>query len=379
MKFARLVWANLRRNKRRTILTTLSVAVALFLFATLRSVLTTLAGAAEVGSETRLITTNTISIVFPLPQSYYERLRAMEGVEAVSWANWFGGVYRDPQDFFASFAVDSDTYWPIYPEIEVPPEQLRAYMGERTAAIVGPELMKRYGWKVGDRVSLRGTIYPGDWPFTIRGVYRATTKYIDEASFMFHWDYLYEKSDRQADVGWYILQLSDPALAPAVAKRIDDTFRNSSASTETATERAFQASFITMWGNVGFFLNAIGLAVFFAILLVAANTMMMAARERTTEHAVLKALGYGDRLLFGIVMAEAAIVTLLGGLIGVLAARLLFSAATPFDSWMPGFSVTWPTIGLGLAIALVIGLMAGLIPALQAARLPVVQALRRVA
>ena len=379
MKFARLIWANLKRNKRRTILTVLSVAVALFLFATLRSVLTTLDAAVKVGSETRLITRNAISLVFPLPKSYYERLRAVDGVQGVSWANWFGGQYRDAQDFFASFAVDGATYFPLYPEIEVPPDEMKAFMSERTAAMVGGELLKRYGWKLGDTGTLKGTIFPGDWPFTIRAVYHPTTPYIDESSFIFHWDYLYEKSDRRADVGWYILHLSNPDLAPTVAKKIDDMFRNSSAATTTATERAFQASFVTMYGNIGFFLGAIGLAVFFAILLVAANTMMMAARERTTEYAVLKALGYGDGLLFTFVIAEAVLVTLVGGAIGVFAAKFFFGSTTFLDAWFPGFGVTWPTAIQGIAIALGIGLLAGLIPALRAARLPVVQALRQVA
>jgi putative ABC transport system permease protein len=379
MKFTRLIWANLKRNKRRTILTVLSVAVALFLFATLRSVLTTLHAAVQVGSETRLVTRNAISLVFQLPKSYYERLRAVEGVEDVSWGNWFGGNYRDSQDFFAVIAIDPETYFTLYPEIQVSPDQKKAFIAERTGAMVGEELLKRYDWKVGDTVTLRGTIYPGDWPFTIRAVYHPTTPYIDESTFLFQWDYLYERSDRQADIGWYILKLSNPDLAPTVARTIDDMFRNSSAATTTSTERAFQASFIGMYGNIGFFLSAIGLAVFFAILLVAANTMMMAARERTTEYAVLKALGYGDALLFGLVMMEAALVTALGGAFGVLAARLFFGSTTFLDAWFPGFGVTLPTMLTGLAIALAIGLLSGLIPALRAARLPVVQALRQVA
>lgn len=379
MRYARLVWANLKRSKRRTILTLLSVAVALFLFASLRSVLTTLDAAVEVGSETRLVTTNATSIVFSVPRSYYERLRAQEGVEGVSWANWFGGVYRDPKDFFATFAVDPSTFFELYPEIVVPPDQMQAFQRERSAALVGSDLMQRFGWKLGQTVTLQGTIFPGDWPFTIRGIYTTTTPYIDKNSLYFRWDYLYERSDRRAEPGWYILKLSDPDLAPTVAKRIDDMFRNSSSATETATERAFQASFVTMWGNVGFFLNAIGLAVFFAILLVAANTMMMAARERTTEYAVLKALGFGEKTVFGLVLAEAAIVTLIGGTLGILAAWLFFENARPLERFLPGFHVTPWTLVQGLLIALAIGLLAGLIPALQSARLSVVQALRRVA
>ena len=382
MKFVRLVWVNLSRSKRRTILTTLSVAAALFLFVSLRSVNTTLQDAAEVGSESRMVTRNAISIVFSLPEAYYQWLSAVPGVERVSWAVWFNGIYRDPRDFFPSFAIQADSYLATYPEAVIPERQRQAFMAERTAAIVGTGLMERFGWSLGQTVTLTSPIYPADndWPFTIRGVYTPTNPSFGDQLFFFHYEYLYEHSLRGAQPGWYVLQLEDPAVAASVAETIDEHYRNSRAATRTETERAFQTGFITMYGNVGFLMNAVGLAVFFAILLVAASTMMMAARERTSEVAVLKTLGFGDRLLFGLVLAEAATITLIGGLLGVFGAKLIFEG-TQFQGagFLPGFQVKWSTAIAGMAIALLLGLISGIVPAWQAARLPVAQTLRRVA
>ncbi|MGD2152038.1 MAG: FtsX-like permease family protein [Gemmatimonadales bacterium] len=382
MKYARLVWVNLIRNKRRTILTTLSVAAALFLFASLRSVVTALQDAGELGSETRMITRNAISLAFLLPESYYNRLVEVPGVKSVSWAAWFGGVYRDPRDWFASLAIKADSYLPMYHEIIVPEDQKRAFMAERTAALVGSGLMERFGWRLGQTVSLRSTIFAPDqeWPFTVRAVYEPSEPAFGDEWFFFNWEYLYENTGRRMTPGWYVLQIEDPALAASVARAVDEQFESSQARTKTETERAFQTNFLTMWGNVGLLINVIGMAVFFAILLVAANAMMMAARERMGEVAVLKTLGFGDRLLFILVLVEAAAITVGGGLLGVLGAKLFFDG-TEFQGagFLPGFEVKWVTMAIGMAIAVVLGLVAGLLPAWQAARLPVAGTLRRVA
>jgi len=380
MKFAHLVMRNLFRNKRRTLLTMLSVAVALFLFATLRSVNTTLRAAAQVGSESRLIIASAMSIVFPLPRSYLGRIQAAPNVKATTWANWFGGIYQDRKNFFPQFAIDAETYLPMYPEIILPPDQKQAFLAERTAAIVGERLIKRFGWKLGQTVTLSGTIFPGDWSFTIRGIYRAGSPAVDESTMLFHYAYLDERSGRQAEPGWFVIRLDDPSRAADVASTIDAQFKNSSAPTKTGTERAFQAGFISMFGNVGFLVRAIGSAVLFAILLVAANSMMMSARERIGEVAVLKTVGFTDGLLFGLVLAEAGIITIVGGLLGIFGAKVLF-AASHFNAggFLQGFTVAWSTVGFGVAIALLLGLVSGAVPALQAARLSVVQALRRVA
>ncbi len=380
MKFFPLVWANLTRHKRRTVLTTLSVALALFLFASLRSVVTTLHAGADVGSESRMIVQSAKAIVFFLPQSYRERLLAVPGVQAVSWANWFGGVYQDPKNFFAQFAVDPESYLDLYAkDFAMPADQRAAFIKERTACMVGQSLLDKFGWKLGQNVTLQGTIFQGDWTFTIRGVYRSLDPVFAEEAMLIHYDMVYERNRSWVQPGWYVLQLRDPALAPQVAAAVDSDFKNSSDPTKTGTERAFNASFVTMWGNVSFLMDSIGMAVVFAILLVAANSMMLSARERTSEVGVLKTVGFGDRLLFGLVMAEASSIALTGAVLGLGAAKLLYPAIH-FSAmgFLPGFAVTAGTLGLGFAIAALLALASGLVPAWTAARLSAVQALRHV-
>ena len=379
MTGARLIRANVFRNKKRTFLTVASVAVAFFLYGTLRSVITTLDAASRVGSEARLITSNASGITFVLPEAYGNRLGAADGVKSVSWANWFGGYYQNPQDFFAQFAVKGDTYFAMYPEIRISQGDLDQYLRERTAAVVGEGLLKKYGWKVGQTVTLKGTIFQGDWPFTIRAVYRPSDPSLDDRVLYFHYDYLYERTNGAISPGWFVLQLDRPDRAAEVAATIDAEFKNSRAPTKTETERAFQAGFVTMWGNIGFLVGAIGTAVFFAILFVAANTMMMAVRERVGETAVLKTLGFRDWYLSALVVLESVSIALLGGAIGLGLARVAFAGNNPLKSFFPGFSVTAGTIGLGFGLAALLGLVSGTIPAIQSARLSVVSALRRVA
>lgn len=379
MKYLRLVLANLGRHKLRTVLTILSVALALFLFASLRSVVTTLAATAQFGGARRLVTLSATGLVFPLPLAYGNRIKALPGVTGLSWANWFGGRYGDGNTFFANFAVDPESYLAIYPEIVLPADQRQAFIQDRTGALIGQRLISRYGWKLGQNVTLQGTIFPGDWTFTIRGVYTPTDPAIGDDVLIFHHEYFDERIGRAGIVGWYIVEIDDASHAAAIAKSIDDVFRNSSSATKTGTEREFQASFATMWGNVSFLMSTIGLAVVFAILLVTANAMMMSARERTGEIAVLKTVGFSDRLLFGLVMVEAGALALTGAVLGLGAATLLYPAIN-FNGagFLPGFKVTTSTIVVGLLVALGLMLASGLVPALRAARLPIVQALRKV-
>jgi len=379
VKYLPLVLANLGRHKRRTVLTIASVALALFLFASLRTVITTLAAAANFGSVRRLVVTNATGIVFPLPLSYANRLRAVPGVEGLTWANWFGGRYGDGKRFFANFAVDGKSYLELYPEISVPADQREAWLQDRSGALVGVRLLDVFGWRLGQNVTLQGTIFPGDWTFTIRGVYTPKDRVINDDALMFHHALLDERIGRAGIAGWYILRIDDPNNAARVAKTIDAQFKSSSAPTKTGTEQAFNASFATMWGNVSLLLNTIGMAVVFAILLVTANAMMMSARERTGEVAVLKTIGFSDVRLFGLVMVEAGIITLTGALIGLGGAKLLYKT-TNFSAqgFLPGFDVSGGTLAVGGAIALLLMLASGVVPAVGAARLPVVQALRRV-
>lgn len=379
MKFFPLLRANLGRHKRRTFLTIASVALALFLFASLRTVITTIGAAAQFGSARRLVTTNATGFVLPLPVAYANRLQPVDGVERVTWANWFGGRYGDGKRFFATFAVDAESYLDIYPEMSVPADQKEAFLQDRAGALIGVRLLDVFGWKVGQNVTLQGTIFPGEWTFTIRGVYTPTDPVINDDAMMFHWDYLDERTGRTGQAGWYILQIDRPESAPRIAKVIDDQFRSSPAPTKTGTEQAFNASFATMWGNVGLLMNTIGMAVVFAILLVTANAMMMSARERTRELAVLKTIGFTDRRLFGLVMLEAGLICVTGAVLGLGAAKLLYRA-TNFNAggFLPGFDVTGSTLVLGGGIALLLMLASGIVPALRAARLPVVTALRNV-
>ena len=380
MKFLPLIWANLMRHQRRTALTTASVALALFLFASLRSVVTTLRASGEVGSESRMIVQSAKAIVFFLPRSYEQRLLSVPGVQAVTWALWFGGVYRDPKDFFAQFAVDPASYLDMYAgDYALPPDQRAAFNRERTACIVGRHLMDKFGWRLGQDVTLRGTIFQGDWTFTIRGVYREIDPIFSEDALLFHYDMVYERFPRWVSPGWYVLKLKDPSLAPQVASFADSIFKNSSDPTKTGTERAFNASFVTMWGNVSFLMNSIGMAVVFAILLVAANSMMLSARERISEVGVLKTVGFGDWLLFRLVMVEAGAIALGGAVLGLGVAKAVFRP-TGFSAmgFLPGFDVTVGTLGLGFGIAVLLALASGLAPALNAARLNAVQALRHV-
>jgi putative ABC transport system permease protein len=379
MKYFPLVLANLGRHKLRTVLTIASVALALFLFASLRTVVTTLAAAAQFGSARRLVVTNATGIVFPLPLAYGNRLSAIPGVEGVSWANWFGGRYGDGKRFFANFAVDVESYLDLYPEIQLPPEQRAAFLQDRSSAVVGRGLLSVFGWHLGQNVTLQGTIFPGDWTFTIRGVYTPSDRSINDDMLLFHHDYFDERIGRAGIAGWYVVRINDPDHAAQIGKTIDDQFRNSSSPTKTGTEKAFNASFATMWGNVRLLMGTIGIAVVFAILLVTANAMMMSARERTGEIAVLKTIGYPDRTLFGLVLLEAGVVTLTGAFIGLGGAKLLYRA-TNFNAagFLPGFDVTRSTLVLGAAVALLLMLASGLVPAVRAARLPVIQALRHV-
>jgi putative ABC transport system permease protein len=379
VKFFPLVLANLGRHKRRVFLTISSVALALFLFASLRTVVTTLARSAQFGSARRLIVQNATGLVFPLPLSYGNRLKADKGITQVSWANWFGGRYGDGKRFFAQFAIDPTSYLAMYPEISVPEDQKQAFIRERSSAMIGRRLLDVFGWKLGQNVTIQGTIFPGDWTFTVRAVYTPTDPVINDDVLFFHHDYLEEKIGRPGIAGWYVVEISDPNNAAGMAKMVDDQFRNSSAPTKTGTEQAFNASFATMWGNVSLLMGTIGMAVVFAILLVTANAMMMNARERTKEVAVLKTIGFGNGRLFGMVMLEAGIITAIGAVIGLGGAKLLYKT-TNFNAagFLPGFDVTTDTLLMGAAIALLLMLASGLVPAIRAARLPVVQALRTV-
>lgn len=379
MKFLPLVLANLGRHKIRTTLTILSVIAALFLFASLRSVLTTLHTNTQFGGARRLVTLNATGLVFTMPLSYANKIKSLRGVHSVSWANWFGGKYGDDKRFFGQFAIDPESYLAMYPEVVLPPEQKEAFLRERTAALIGKRLAERYGWKLGQDVTLQGTIFPGDWTFTIRGIYEPSNPAIGDDAMFFHHAYLDERIGRWGQAGWFVVEMDTTADAGIVAKTIDDQFRNSSTATKTGTEQAFQASFAGMLGNLSLLLGFIGTAVVFAILLVTANAMMMSANERTGEIAVMKTIGYSNRTLFGLVLAEAGLIAIVGSVVGLGFAKV-FYPLVKFNGFgfLPGFNVTAMTMAWGAVLAILLMLASGLVPALRAARMPIVQALRKV-
>ncbi len=396
MGYLGLVLVNLGRNKRRTILTTLSVAVGVFLFCALGGVLDTLQESIKVGSLSRLVTRNKISLIFPMPFAYRDRIAALPGVKRVAIQNWFGGQDpKDPRNFFAQFGVDPAFFAVYRNDVEIleasapqvaagVPEgvdpKLAAYLQEQTACVVGRKLMEKNGWKLGQTITLNGTIYPGTWEYTIRAVYGAKKKSFGEETMLFHFKYLDEKGlGGRSLVGVYVLELTDPDGAAELAKTVDAMFENSSAATLTESEQAFQAGFVSMYGNVPFVLRVIGLAIVFAILLVAANTMMIAFRERTGEIGVMKTLGFADGAVFGLVLAEAAVITLGGGIAGAMLAKFAIEGSGfNFGGFLPPMSVYWGTVFTGIGIAFVMGAVSGLVPAWRAANLRIVDALRRV-
>ena len=391
-----MVFMNLSRNKLRTMLTTLSVMVALFLFCTLGGVLDTLKASIEVGSRSRLISRNAISLVFPIPYAYRDRIAAVPGVKNVAIQNWFGGQDPvNPRNFFAQFAVDEEFYRVYARDMRIleatepqamtsTPEgidpRLASYLEDQTGAVIGRKLMEKMGWKLGQKITLNGTIYPGTWEYTIHAVYAPNDRSFGEETMFFPFRYLDQKGmGGQKAVGIYVLELTDPSQSAAVAQQVDGMFENSSAATRTESEQAFQAGFVSMYGNIPFVLRVIGLAIVFAILLIAANTMVMSIRERTTEFGVLKTLGFRDRTVFGLVLAEAAIITLGGGILGALLAKFLIEwSGFNFGGFLPPMSVYWSTVIAGIVISFVVGAVSGLIPAWQASRLRIVDALRRV-
>jgi putative ABC transport system permease protein len=379
MKFLGFVLHNAWRSKLRTLLTVVSTGVALFLFCMLRTVITSLDASVDVADVSRLVVRRSTSLIFPLPLSYRDRLAQVDGVTGVSWANWFGGINpAREREFFSQFGVDADTYFELYPEFELKPEELAAFKSERTACIIGERLAKRFGWKPGDDITVRGTIYPGDWRFTVRGVFHPRSPDLDSNILYFQWKYLDESIGRRSEVGIYIVKLADPGQAASTGQAIDKLFANSSAETHTETEKAFQLGFVTMMGNIRFAVRIVSIFVLAGFLLVAVNTMLMAARERTREIAVLKTLGFPDALVLRLVLAESCLISFVGGASGCVWALVIFTLLKFSGMGMfTNFAVKPATLLWGLAISLGMGAVSGLLPALAASRLRVVDALRQ--
>jgi putative ABC transport system permease protein len=383
--FIRLVLRNALRHRLRTFLTVVGIVVAITAFGLLRTIIDAWYAGANASSSARLITRSSVSLAFPLPLTYAQRIRQIPGVSAVSWANWFGGVYVSERNFFPQFAVDPSTYLAIYPEFVLSPEERKAFFMDRQGAIVGRKLADQYGWKIGDQIPLRGTIFPGTWTFNLRGIYDGREPSTVETQMYFHWDYLNEsmkkRFPRRADqIGVLIVELKDPDSAAAVSQAIDATFANSLAETLTETENAFALGFVSMSEAILLAIQAVSFVVIVIIMAVMANTMAMTARERMSEYATLKALGFGAGFVALLIFAESLLIALAGGLAGIaltLPLADMFHGLT--GTLFPIFIVSGETIAIQLFAALIVGLVAAALPAWRAAQLRIVDGLRAVA
>jgi len=383
MKFSKLILANLLRKKARLILTIGSFAVALFLFALLGVVSDAFSRGADVVSANRLVTINRTSIINTVPLSYRDEILRIPGVKYVTHDNWFGGVYQDPKNFFPQFVIDPENQRQVFPELIVPDDQWDTFLKDRQGAIVGAATMKRFGWKIGDRIPITTTIYGlagKPFEFNIDGVYHGAKPEDDETQFWFQWEYFKESvpDAMKGQVGWYTVRIADPDDAPRIAKTIDNMYLNSPYETKTETESAFAEGWVKQFGNIKFLILSIGTVVFFTLLLVTGNTMAISVRERTNELGVLKAIGFPDGTILAFILGESMAIAL-AGCVGLLLALIfipMFGRA--LAGLLPPLLVTAKTLAYGVIAALVVGFASGILPAYGAMRMRVVNALRRV-
>jgi putative ABC transport system permease protein len=382
MKFTRLILANLFRKKVRLLLTIGSFAVALFLFAFLSVVRDAFGRGADVAGADRLVIINRTSIINPIPLSYRDKILRIPGVKVITHNNWFGGIYQDEKNFFPQFVIDPENQRQVFPELVVPDDQWNAFIKDRQGAIAGARTVERFGWKIGDRIPIKTTLYGGgNWEFNLVGIYHGKRPQDDETQFWLQWDYFEEHvPDRlKGQIGWYVLRLNSPDDAVRIAKTIDDQFYNSPYETKTETESAFAAGWVKQFGNIRFLIVSIGIVVFFTLLLVTGNTMAISVRERTAELAVFKAIGFSDRAVLFFVLSESLLIALVGGVLGLLLAVVAVPVLTKaLSGLLPSLILAPQTLILGLLVALVVGLASGLFPGLGAMRLRIVTALRRV-
>jgi putative ABC transport system permease protein len=383
MRYLYLVWSNLKRKKLRTMLTLLSITVAFMLFGYLAAIKQGFNQGIDVAGLDRLIVRDKISIIQLLPEAYESRIEQVEGVVEAVHQTWFGGVYQKPSNFFAQLPVEPEGYLAMYPELLLSQAEFEAWKSTRSGAIAGRGIADRFDWKVGDRIPINATIWPREggertWEFDLVGIYDGAEKGTDTSSFLFRYDFFEESRQfGKGLVGWYTVRVADPDRAGESAALIDAEFANSPNETKTEPEGAFLQGFANQVGNIGFIMMAIVAAVFFTILLVAGNTMAYAVRERTSELAVLKAIGFSDRGVFGLILAEALVITGLGGATGLLLAWLLVAMGDPTGGSIPVFYIPTRDLLLGLALIAVMALATGTLPALQAQRLRIADALRR--
>ena len=385
MELVRLMLRNTLRHKLRSLLTILGIGVAVMAFALLRTVVTAWHAGVEASAANRLISRHAVSFVFPLPLAYRDRIARVPGVNKVTYAIWFSGVYVDKNQFFARLGVDSETFFEVYPEFLIDKEQFEVFKRERNAAIIGIDIAQRYNLKIGDIMPVEGDVFPGQWEFVVRGIYTPRDQTTDPATMMFHHKYVEERirqemPDRAGEIGWYIVRIDDPENSAAISEEIDKLFANSRAETKTETERAFQQSFLSAASAIITAMNIMSFVIIGIILLVLGNTMVMSARERTHEYAVLKALGFSAGQIFFLIAGESLILSLLGSALGLgvtMPAVAGFEKALP-KGWFPVFYVKPETVVMACAAGLLVGVVASLIPMRRVATTRIVEGLRYV-
>lgn len=388
MDFLRLVSRNLSRHRLRSFLTVGSIVVAVFLLCTLRTLVTTLGNLTAAARSDRLSVQSAVSLFVDMPLSYQSKLIAVDGVKDVMKWQWFGGVYQDPSNFFGQFAVDEKKLIEIYPEFEIVEGSQEDFLGTRTACMVGRGLVDKFDWKVGQTIPLKGALFPHPggpdtpWEFQLAAVYEPTKASFDDRTMFFHWEYFeetYEQTDAGSQgvgVGVFMLQTEPGANATKVMSDVDALFENGPQRVQTTTEAEFQAQFVSMFGNVPFFVSAIGGAVLFAILLSCVNTMLMAAREQTRDVGVLKSMGFSNGRMFALFMAQSVLLSGLGGALGLgLAFGAEGAIATMLGSMIAGYQITDETLVYAVLVTIAIGVVAGFVPAWRASRMPCVTAL----
>ena len=381
MKFLPLVWRNLLRRKVRTTFTLLSIFVAFVLYAFLMTMRTAFSMGVEVAGADRLMMMHKVSLIQLLPISYMRQIASTPGVTLVSHNTWFGGTYQDNANQFAVMAVDPEPHLKLFPEFKVPPDQVKAWQADRQGVLVGRDVATRYGWKVGDRIPIKGTIWEpkqgSTWYFNIAGIYDGDET-VDKTNFFFRYDYLEEnRRGAYGTVGWYTIRIDNPSRSAEIASTLDSAFANSPAETKTTTEKGFVEGFAKQIGDIGAIMIAILTAVLFNILLIAASTMAQSVRERTSELAVLKTLGFGDGLVLALVLAESLFLAVLGGGMGLAVAWVLVSQGGFNNAFLPVFVLRGRDIAIGVALCGVLGALAGAMPAASAMRLRITDALRR--
>jgi putative ABC transport system permease protein len=382
MKFLPLVWKNVWRRKFRTSFTLLSIFVAFLLFGVLMTIRTAFSFGVDIAGRDRLILIHKVSLILQLPYSYLARLKATPGVELATHQTWFNGIYQDPSNVFANIAVEPEPFLQIFREFRVPPDQAAAWLNDRQGAIAGRDLANRFGWTIGDRIPLIGTLYQpkqgAAWDFNLVGIYDAEEG-ADNSQFFFQYDYLDEnRANNEGVVGWYVVKIADPSQAVALSRTFDEMFANSSAETKTTTQKGFVDGFAKQVGNIGAIVIAISSVVLFMFGLIAASTMAQSVRERTSELAVLKTLGFTGRRILALVLAESLLIVLVSGGLGLAVAWLFVQQGDPTGGLLPVFTLPSRDVVIGLALAVAIGLLAGAPPALGVMRLTITDALRRV-